>query len=201
MSAIAFKEADHTYWLDGRRLPGVTEILKIATHDDFRFVDPAVLARNAALGTAVHALIEADCKGAAQAAFEAAPFDALPYFDMWRHFILTSGFRVIASELRVHSPRYGYAGTLDLIGELNGRLALVDAKRTASVPRSAGPQTAAYEQAARESYPAMIGEGVTVDRFALHLSPSGWRLVPFRDRADLRVFLSCLTVLNWRNAE
>jgi hypothetical protein len=127
-----------------------------------------------------------------------------PYLASWRQFRAQSGFVPVLSEARVHSRRYGFAGTLDLFGVMNDSPTLIDAKRTAQVPRSAGPQTAAYQIALRESRPEAIADaielgvvGMNIMRFALHLTPGRWQLVPFRNPNDQRVFLSALTIHNY----
>jgi hypothetical protein len=98
---------------------------------------------------------------------------------------------------------------LPYLGLLNGEAALVDAKRCASVPRTAGPQTAGYEIALRECMPDVVARAASgpgaarINRFALHLTPSetrGWTLVPFKNPNDARVFLSALTTHNWSKA-
>jgi hypothetical protein len=191
---LAFDEASHTYTLDGRKVPSVTQALK-SLPNDYAMVDPAVLEQAAGLGRAVHKLIELDL--ADRLDVNSLDDQLVDYLLQWQAFRATSGFQPILSEARVASSRYRYAGTLDLFGRLNGRLVLIDAKSTAAVPRSAGPQTAGYELALRESRPDLLPIGTFVDRFALHLKRDKWQLVPFRDTADQRVFLSALTIHNW----
>lgn len=196
-AVLQFDAARHIYALGARRLPSVTMILHSITEQEYRAVRADVMEAARQLGHAVHALIELECAGTLD---EDALNDSLkPYLAMWRQFCAQSGFEPLVIEQRVHSARYGFAGTLDLYGRLNGRLALIDAKRCAKVPRSAGPQTAAYEIAVRECLP-VFASGIAVqpiDRFALHLTPDRWQLVPFRDPNDARVFLSALTLHNF----
>jgi len=195
-SALSFNAEQHEYRLDGLVLPSVTQVLAELSARIYRFVNSADMVRTAHFGTAVHAVIKLEHAGELD---EDALDDQLrPYLAKWRQFRAQSGFEVHLGEQQVLSRKYGYAGTLDLFGKLNGRYALIDAKRTAGVPRTAGPQTAAYEQALRESYP-FIGVD-PVDRYALQLCDSKWQLVPFRDRDDLRVFLSALTLHQWSAA-
>ncbi|HWG67488.1 MAG TPA: hypothetical protein VN662_08760 [Rhodanobacteraceae bacterium] len=189
---LQFDDALHEYRLEGRRLPSVTEVLGPITAHEYRAVDRETMERAALLGKCVHKLIELDIAGTLDV--ETLDDSLRPYLAQWRQFLAQSGFLAIHSECRVHSARYGYAGTLDLAGTLNGARAVVDAKRTAAVPRSAGPQTAAYRAALAELYD---GEWQTADRYALHLTPERWRLVPQKDPNDLRVFLSALTLHNY----
>lgn len=195
-AALHFDEATHTYTLNGKVLDSVTQILKRLSREAYRCVDRAVMERAAALGTAVHKLIELDIEGTLDE--DGLDPQLVLYKDSWRKFLATSGFQPILSEQRVHSERYGYAGTLDLFGELHGSLALIDAKRCAQVPPTAGPQTAGYEIALRERHPELFASGKRVKRFALQLNTDGThRLVPFTDPEDQRVFLSELTSRNF----
>lgn len=197
MSAVFHFDAEtHTYTLDGRKLPSVTQILKRLSREAYRFVDRKVMDKAAALGTAVHKLIELDIEGTLDE--DALAPELHLYLTSWRTFLATSGFRPLLSESLVYSTRYGYAGTLDLLGELHDFIALIDAKRCASVPVTAGPQTAGYELAARERFPEIFNSGKPVKRFALQLNTDGThRLVPFKDPNDARVFLSELTSRNF----
>lgn len=206
---LLFDPGLHQYQLDGVLVPSVTEILEPITRDSYRGVDPDVLARAAWLGRAVHRLIELDSHSELDE--DALDLELVPYLRMWRHFRATSGFVPVLSEARVHSRRYGYAGTLDLFGTKVNRLALIDAKRTALVPRSVGPQTAGYELALRESHPDVVATAAKavgwthstpppIDRYALHLTPERWRLERQPDPADARVFLACATLTAWRKA-
>lgn len=189
---LQFDQAQHQYTLDGRRLPSVTEVLAPITAHEYRGVDRETMDRAALLGKAVHKLIELDI---VRTLDEDALDDALrPYLAQWRQFRDQSGFHAHFSEERMYSSKYGYAGTMDLFGTLNRKFTLIDLKRTASVPRTAGPQTAAYVQMIREN---SFDLPANIDRFALHLTPERWRLVPFNDPNDLRVFLAALTLHNY----
>ncbi len=196
--AILFEAEGHTYSLDGVRVPSVTQILADVTMREYRMVRADVMARAAQLGSAVHSVIELDIrKDLDEDALDPA---LLPYLAQWRQFVARSGFVPLLSEAIVHSRKFGFAGKLDLFGVLHGRHAVIDAKRCASVPRSAGPQTAGYAIALAESHPNGVPIGAPLDRYALHLTPERWQLVPLRGRDDARVFLSALTLHQWSNA-
>lgn len=190
---LHFDEAQHRYTLGGRMLPGVTTVLRPITEHEYRTVDRETMERAAQLGRAVHKLIELDIAGTLD---EDHLDDSLrSYLVHWRKFRAQSGFEPILSEMHVHSVRYGYAGTLDLCGRLDGRMALVDAKRTASLPRIAGPQTAGYEIALTERRPDLAAQ--PIDRYALRITPDYCRLDPLKDPNDRRVFLAALTLHNY----
>lgn len=199
---LQFDHDQHVYTLDGVVVPGVTTILKPLSAAEYRFAPTEVMERARWRGQAAHRLIELDIKGTLDV--DALDEQLLPVFASWRQFRAQSGFTPMLSECQVLSRRHGFAGTLDLFGTMNGEAALIDAKHTASVPKTAGPQTAAYEIGLRESRPEIVaaaacGPGAgRIHRFALHLIPGeGWRLVPFKDPNDARVFLSALTLHPW----
>lgn len=203
---LTFDEAAHVYRVDGRIVPSVTQILHRLSAEAYRFVDEFVMEEAALLGTAVHKMIELDLRGDLDV--EALSEGLQVYYTAWQNFLQLSGFQMVLSEARVYSSKYGYAGTLDLAGWLNGRFVIIDAKRTAQVPHTAGPQTAAYLQALDESGRTFSVPGSTelaarianAERYALHLRADGtWRLVPFTDKSDLRVFLACKTLHDWIN--
>lgn len=202
---VQFDADSHTYTLNGEVLDSVTSILKPLSELAYRNVSALVLERAAQLGTAVHAVIELDIKGTLD---EDSLDDVLrPYLASWRQFRAQSGFTPILSEAIVHSLRYRYAGKLDLFGTMNGEATLIDAKRVVKVMRVTGPQLAGYETALRECLPNVVAAAVSgpgagrIHRSALQLTTDGkWQLVPFRDPADQRVFLSALTLKHWSKA-
>lgn len=204
MTGLVFHEDGHRYTYNGVTVPGVTTALKVISADDYRNVPQEVLEQKARFGTAVHKLIELDCLGTLD--IDSLDVHQLAYYWAWREFIEKSGFRVLMSEGKVYSQKYGYAGQLDIFGVLNGCYSLVDAKCVTTVMPSTGPQTAAYEQALRETRSDILPPKAPVRRYALQLRPplpgrpdvARWHLHPFTDPAHLPVFLSALRIHNWR---
>jgi hypothetical protein len=192
---LTFDEATHTYRYRGAVVPGVTSVLRPLMN--FDFVDPDVLAANAAFGTAVHKACELDDLGQLD---EAALDPALaPYLAGWRKF--SRDYRVIwsAIEKKVFHPQLRYAGALDRYGMVltmpteNGRHvpAMVDIKSGSALYPSVGPQLAAYHRALNEA-------SVTTRRLAVQLKPDGTYFAKWHeDPNDFAVFCSLLTLTNW----
>lgn len=198
LDKLTYNDERHEYRYAGDLVPSVTQVLAPLSAAEYRGVDPALMERAAQLGRAMHRMIELDIKGDLDA--DGLSDLLVPYYTAWLNFRALSGFEPILSEQFVYADRYRYAGTLDMFGRLRGRLVLIDAKRTSAVPRTAGPQTAGYEMALRACKPEITG-GASIDRYALHLQTDGkWKLVPFTDKNDSRVFLSALTLHTWSNA-
>lgn len=184
---LKFDAATHTYSWNGITIPSVTQVLGQLV--DLSMIPRDVLERKRQIGQWVHAAIELDLNDDLDE--ESIDDEWRGYFDGWRKFKAESGFVMQEAEQQVFSPKFGYAGTLDLLGELPklGQ-ALIDTKCTAMLYPTVGPQTAAYAEA----------RGVTkAGRFALQLKPNGtYNLHPCKDRSDFGVFTAALTLFNWR---
>lgn len=200
MSAVLqFDEATHRYTLDGVELPSVTKILD-DVFDEYRSIDPETLRRAQERGTAVHKACE--LHDMAQLDFSSVDETIAPYLEGYIKFVSETKFEHHAVEQKVVSRKYGYAGTLDRLGVLgkSKRRCQIDLKSAVSVSRSVGPQTAAYEQAAREEH--WIEPKEIIDRYALQLrADGGYRLLPCKSPADFSVFLSALTIYKFKRGQ
>ena len=135
MAELLFEESTHTYTLDGVVIPSVTEICAPITCGKYPPV--GVVQQAAARGTRVHELcalydmdalpdeIEAELVGyvKAWAAF------CRDYKPVWRHIELP-----LYGEI---DPGQPFAGTVDRIGDIDGRTRVVDIKTAASLDRPA----------------------------------------------------------------
>ena len=135
MAEFLFNEDTHTYTLDGVVIPSVTEICAPITCGKYPPV--GVVQQAAARGTRVHELC---------ALYD---MDALPdeievglvgYVKAWAAFC--RDYKPVWTHIEL--PLYGeidpglpFAGTLDRIGEIDGRKRVVDIKTTASLDRPA----------------------------------------------------------------
>lgn len=187
--SFAFDQATHTYTLDGRRLPSVTQVL--SPLEDFSMVPRDVLEAAREFGQHVHEACDLFDRG--ELDWLALDPALVPYVEAWRQFILDSGAVVIASELRVYHAKLGYAGSPDKVLAWGGRIVVPDLKATAIVPRTVGAQTAAYAKA----YQSMHG-GKEPARYCIHLEPGKYRSHQRRDPADWSLFISCLNVHNFK---
>lgn len=190
---LEFERETHSYRINGQRVPSVTEVLEPL--NDWGGAPRETIQMAAAFGRHVHEACHLFNRGE----LDYGKLDPAlrPYVDSWAAFLEVSGAVVIASELQVGHPLYGYAGTLDLIAELkahSGR-ALIDIKSTATVPRVVGPQTAAY----REAYTGGKRR-LAPKRYCAHLQKDGSpaKLHALSDPADFSIFLSALNLWKWR---
>lgn len=134
-SRIVFDEASHTYRVDGKIVPSVTQLLP---KQDY-FVSDERLAECAAEGTANHKEIEE---------FFRTGISTSPMTDAMLNFM--DDHRGIIGDLKAcETPLFserGFAGTPDIIFEN----AIVDLKRTCGNKKIHGLQTAGYNLLAAE---------------------------------------------------
>ncbi len=187
---IDFDPQKHAYRLDGIAVPNVTRVL--GDLRDWSAIPRDALERKREIGTAVHLAIELDLLDDLDRVSLDSAVEG--YFDAWRRFRREKRFECYLSECRVASKKFRYAGTLDLVGEMNGKDVLIDAKVSAEPHPATTLQTAAYLHAGLEM--GFIGLGT--ERFALYLQSDGrYRLEPHPGKNDFAVFLSCLARYNW----
>ena len=134
---LEYNEADHTYWLDGRQLPSVTQILhRQGISPDLGSVPEGLLREKAEHGTYVHEEIQNFIeRGEMGISDEFQDFLKLvyPLAETW------------LCEVMVNTD--DYAGRLDLLGIRDDRYILVDTK-TGNVDRnSVSWQTSMYAYA------------------------------------------------------
>lgn len=153
-SLKAFKEANG-YEHEGSWYPRVTSILSIkskpalyayyASMPSYKAADLATN-RSAEEGSAVHAAVEAILKGQEP---EVSP--ALePSVAAFREFIGNNLIHPLKIEERIVSRQHKYAGTIDVLAEVNGVVGVLDIKTSQAIYRDYGMQTAAYVQALSE---------------------------------------------------
>jgi len=182
---IDFDGESHTYRVNGQRVPSVTQILQ--PYSGLEYVDKDVLRRAAAFGTNVHDACHLYDTGRLD---EATLDPALvPYLNAWKQFLADTGAVVIFSEHRVASTRYGFAGTFDKLLYWGKTYRLVDIKSGSVVPKTVGPQLAAYAKA----YAEEAGE-VVKHRYCVHLNGDMYASHRCSDPGDWSIFLSALNL-------
>ncbi|MEM5294208.1 hypothetical protein VSR82_07680 [Burkholderia sp. JPY481] len=186
---LTFDPVGHVYTVGTRRVPSVTQTL--APLVDYSAVPANVLKRAQDLGTAVHKMTE--LYDLDDLDMDNLSDELLPYLTAWIKFRAETGFVPELIEKRFYHPALGFAGTLDRTGLVSGRRSVIDIKKMLRLEPVVGVQLAAYKE-------LCIKNGVDVqDRYGLGLRADGtYRLVPFTDKGDWPVFLSLLTLRNFK---
>jgi PD-(D/E)XK nuclease superfamily len=123
------------------------------------------LTRAGDIGTEVHALVEWTIRTELMQKAGPSPKirDAAQWaFMAWEDWKRSVHLKPIAVEQVVYSTKYGYAGTLDLLAEVNGVLTVIDWKTGKAVYSEAHLQNAAYRQAIREMGHGDPKQGIVV---------------------------------------
>jgi len=199
---VDFDPATHTYSRMGRPVPGVTETLRAAGlfPKEWDFADMR-LAQQA--GTVAHAACEGIIKGGNveeivhRVCFEVegeywAERTAQSVL-LFGNFVADMQPELIASEWRLYSSIYGYAGTIDLVVRMRGWVWVIDLKTGFPYP-AVDLQTAAYAQLVKENRSDLP----IVRRGALYLRDKQYRLDPHESPDDFRVFQSALVTNAWK---
>lgn len=169
MSLFSFDEASHTYTYAGLRLPTVTEILGGGKPE---FISQEKWDRAADFGTAVHS---------ATAYFDRGVLDEKSvdpgirgYVDAWIKCREILGIeKFIEIERSVYSLPYWYAGTVDRIFELHGKVIVCDLKTGRKYDRT-GVQCAGYAMAYGEL------EGLYADEYwGVYLTGGAFDIVKY----------------------
>lgn len=149
-----FKNANG-YTIDGIWYPRVTSIVGIKAKPALYMyyaglpsykAGEAIKARSAEEGTLVHETIEAILKKEPVA----IPPNIKPTVDAFNKFHSQHEIIPLKVEERVVSKRHGYAGTIDVLAEVDGRVGILDIKTSIAIYRDFGMQTAAYVEAFSE---------------------------------------------------
>ncbi len=183
-AVLSFDDMRHIYRLGDRQLPSVTQALSVI--ESFDHVPPAVLERARIFGRYVHLAVDLFNRGDLKET--SLDPQLAPRLAQYKKFLFESKFAVTHTEQRVYSASLGFAGTLDIRGLLYGWPCLIDLK-SGAVPRSVGPQTAAYRECCEDKPPK---------RFALQLADDRYRLIPCREPSDFSNFLSALNVYRFQ---
>lgn len=123
---VEFDDETHTYIVDGIIVPSVSAILK-TFFDDYQGVSRSVLEQASARGTALHEAIEIYEKTGQGSDLK----EFKNYLFLKRHF----GFKNISNELPIiyeEDDRVLFAGRLDQIIEIDGKLGINDFKRVSA---------------------------------------------------------------------
>ena len=144
------------YEIDGVWYPRVTSIASIkakpflykfyADLGSFSMAE-SIKNKSADEGTIIHEAIEAILAGKPVT----IPHSIQPAINAFMEFKNKNEIVPMKIEERVISKKNWYAGTVDVIGNLNGRLGVLDIKTSYSIYRDYGLQTAAYVEAIKES--------------------------------------------------
>ena len=150
-----FKD-ENGYEIDGIWYPRVTAIVGIkakpalyqfyAGLPDFA-TGEAIKAKSAEEGTLIHETVEAILQNEPAV----IPETIAPAIGAFQEFYSRNDIVAHKIEERVVSNKHHYAGTMDVLAEINGKLGVLDIKTSVAIYRDYSMQTSAYIEALREN--------------------------------------------------
>lgn len=194
-SPSIIRTPSHQYLAGERELLAVTRVLELAAVTDWSAPWYSTWHRDR--GRLVHETIALENEGALND--ETLDAQLAGYLEGYRRFRAEVGGELEWHEQIVSDIDLGVAGTLDLIirhsSDHPRRRRLYDIKPSAAPPTAI--QLAAYARMAH----ALYGDPMVFARAALILPGDGtYRLEPYDDPNDERVFLAALRVAHWKVA-
>lgn len=189
---LTFDEGSHVYKWEGDVVPSVTQIINGGGGGvDYSNIPAFILNRAAEIGTEVHKSVELfHAEGRALETYDAV---AAEYLVGYAQFLQDTGFVADYTEQQLYSKRYGYAGTIDLIGRIGDATCVADIKTTSELHRETTElQLAAYKQLVVEN-----GLGPVDKKYIIWLKKKGkvrYELVEMKDPMAIYRFLHCILV-------
>jgi len=165
-------DISHFYWINGVFAPSVTGILdatmpvpfglKMFWQTNTKQEADQIFEDAGLLGTKMHDAFEKLLHGLQLNVLKDYPTERekkiLMAFEDWFKAYTPSNFQ---PEQIVASKKFKYAGTLDFVGKIDGKVWLIDFKTSSGVRLSHKLQVLAYKQAYEESY------GIKIDKVAI----------------------------------
>ena len=182
----------HIYRVDGKIVPGVTEILSSEGIINLRKIPISVLEPARKLGTEVHKITEL---------WDRQKLDIkkvdpviVPYLTGWLKFLAEMKPEFLEIEEMIYSKMYDVCGRPDRICLINGRLNLLDIKSTTTIMPSVHVQTGGYKKVWEEYCKKKIFR-----RAIVWLKPDGsYRFLPELKYIDEMRAISAFMLYNYK---
>lgn len=190
---IVFTPETHSYFLDGVKIPGVSEILQGIGVMNLSFVDKEVLEKNSKFGTAVHKTCELWDKNDLDINSLSAPL--IPYLESYKKFIVD--YKVVLNpadiEKIIYSERWRFAGTLDRTATINNKPTIIDLKSGDSLYPAMNLQLVGYKIAYEEMTKTKIKQ-----RWIVQLKEDGYKVTECKEQSDESVFIGAIQLYRWK---
>lgn len=189
---IEFNEKDHIYMKNGIVLPSVTQIMQPLYEQVYGKADSDASANGRSKGKEIHRAIDDYCEFGMIDISE----EYKPYLDNFIRYIDEHQYEIVASEVMLCHPVYGYAGKIDIIvRNPKGEFVLIDNKTGDLQPKLHAVQLQAYTDMWSANKMPEIAFKV-----ALGLSDKGYKEHRY-DKYDTKaksVFDACYKIYKYR---
>lgn len=185
---LTFDSETHSYFVDDKKVPGVSDIMQAGGLIDFGKIPEGILAHAAERGTNVHLACEYYDTDSLD--YDSVQHEIVPYFNAWVKFCKDFNPEFLMIEQRLYSETYDYAGTIDRVAIIGGVPYLLDIKSGAKRKEHA-IQTAAYAE--------LIPNNDEIERACVYLDKEGnYKFVGYDDPNDFVVFICALSIYNFK---
>ena len=189
---IEFQESEHIYSKNGIVLPSVTQIMQPLYEQVYGKADSDASDNGKSKGKEIHRAIDDYCEFGMIDISE----EYKPYLDNFIRYIDEHQYEVVASEVMLWHPVYGYAGKIDIIvRNPKGEFVLIDNKTGDLQPKLHAVQLQAYTDMWSANKMPEIAFKV-----ALGLSDKGYKEHRY-DKYDTKaksVFDACYKIYRYR---
>ena len=181
--SLEFYEDTHTYTLDGKEIPSVSEILRFAAREIYKETDSFAMETAADRGKRVHkACEELDYQGVTFCSG-----DIEGYVKAYRNFLHEHDIKWDAIEKPVYDEGTWYAGTIDRAGLLDNQPVILDIKTTKKISGKHKLLYSAQLTAYKYAYTTNLYDTKLI---ILQLHEDGtYKLIPIKDNPT--VFTAC----------
>lgn len=191
-----FDKTIHSFKLNGIKIPSVTQILDGAgLNDAIKFIPKEILDAASDLGTKVHRTTELFDNNTLDIDFLHPVLRN--YLDQWIKFRKDYDFVPTEIELIKYHSLYKYAGIIDRIGTARGKLTLIDIK-SGIYTKTHEIQLAGYEILYNGSFPT---KDHIKQKLLVYISENSYKVVECKNPNDKNVFLSALTIHNYKRSK
>lgn len=190
---FTFDKKTHTYRINGKIIPGVTQILSDEGLFSYLGVPPETMEAARKFGAAAHKACELYDKGILDEKSLSEPL--IPYLAGWKKFL--DDFKPIIYPDWIEKPicsyKYQFGTTQDRVMSVNSKVTIVEIKTTTIMQPAVAIQTAGQAIAVEEWF------GKVKQCMAVRLLPDGtYKIEIYDNLADKTIFISALHIWRWK---
>lgn len=190
---LEFDDKKHLYTIKNIKLPSVTEIIDMVSYIVYKGVDEFAKIKAGWRGTDVHFAIELYNETGVVEIDD----DYKGYLDAYFKFRedYKDRLKILNSEIKIYHKDLRYAGTIDMVAELDGVRVVIDYKTTSELmPFLVALQESAYKEAVNSWVKSEKGKAK--ECWVLHLKSNGeYDFKKVDERFD--IFLKCFAVYGY----
>ena len=194
---LDYDDKAHSYKVDGIKVPSVTRVvdgcfpknltdwaLSIGEEEYHKIIDEAL-----EIGNYTHEWIENY--------INEQPFNATtnPSIDAFLRWETNCGVEFIDSERKIYCDRFKYAGTVDAVAKINGRVCVIDFKTSKKIYKPYHLQVAAYAQAIKRM--AGLRQWPLGIILRLDKETGQYQQKVFEPKDHFKTFVKCMELRQW----